>query len=188
MTTHDPNAGERIYDAPISNIEQLDEPSAMAEKEDQQALPIGGWLIIVGIGVVFSPIRLIHVLATVYPPIFTDGAWEALTTPSSDAYSPIWAPFLLGEIAVNSLLGLASIYMTYLFFTKKSSFPKWYAGISILAVIFLLIDSYIVTLVVPDSMMFDPETLKEFARAMVSCLIWTPYLFLSQRSKATFIR
>ena len=153
----------------------------------KEPLKVGGWLIIVAIGVVLSPLRLIHLLGTTYPPIFTDGTWEAITTKTSEAYSPIWGPFLLGEIFINVILVLIGIYLAYLFFTKKAALPKWYFGVALFSAVFILIDAYIVTLVLPDMEVFDSETLKEFGRSLVSLLVWSPYLLFSQRSKDTFV-
>ena len=149
---------------------------------------IGGWLILVALGVILGPFRIGHLLVTTFPPIFSDGTWEAITTETSEVYSALWAPFILGEIAFNLILLVASIYMAILFFSKKSNFPKWFAALSIVSAIFILLDAYVASIVMPGIPMFDSETSKEFGRSLVSCLIWTPYLFLSQRSKETFIR
>lgn len=148
---------------------------------------IGGLLILVALGVIFAPLRNLHFVATTYPPIFKDGTWEALTNEASQAYSPLWQPLLLGEILVNIVLLSASFYLIYLFFTKKSAFPKWYAAIAVFSAVFILLDAYMVTLVLPNLPMFDHETTTEFARSLFSCLVWSPYLFLSKRSKETFL-
>lgn len=155
--------------------------------ENKESLKIGGWLIIVAIGVILSPLRLIHLVGTTYPSIFSDGTWEALTTVGSEAYSPIWGPFLIGEITVNLIMILLGLYLAYLFFTKKTALPKWYFGLALFSTIFILLDSYMVTLVIPDTEVFDSETLKEFGRSLVSLLVWSPYLLFSQRAKDTFV-
>lgn len=153
----------------------------------KQPLKIGGWLILVAIGVVLSPIRLLMLMGTTYPGIFMDGTWEILTIEGSASYSPIWAPFLLGEIFVNAVFLILGLYLAYLFFTKKASLPKWYLGLALCSSVFIVVDAYIVTLVLPEAEVFDQETLKEFFRSLVSLLIWSPYLLLSQRAKDTFI-
>jgi len=164
------------------------ESQEMIEIEEKSPRDIGGWLIFVALGVIFTPLRILYFLATTYPPMFSSGAWHSLTTETSEAYSPYWAPYLFGEIAVNLVVVGAALYSASLFFSKKSSFPKWYAGIAIFSVIFIFLDSYVATLIIPDMSLFDADTGKEFGRSLVSALIWTPYLFLSQRSKETFIR
>ena len=156
--------------------------------ESREPLKLGGWLILVGLGVVLGPFRLLLLIGTTFSPIFTDGTWEALTTQSSEVYSPIWAPFLIGEILINLMMVFIGIYLIYLFFTKKSSFPKWYFGLALFSTVFIVVDAYIVTLVVPDIEVFDTETMKELARSLAGLLIWSPYLLLSERSKDTFIK
>ena len=50
---------------------------------------LGGWLVLVGIGVVISPIRLLVTLVPTYKPIFEGGTWEAITTVGSEAYETV---------------------------------------------------------------------------------------------------
>jgi len=161
--------------------------SSQDEAVHKEALPIGGWLILVAIGTIITPFKLLYFVGTIYPPIFTDGTWEALTTVGSQAYSPFWAPLIIGEIAANVLLLVLSAYFVYLFFSKKASVPFWYFGLALFSCIFIVIDAYLVTFILPEVEMFDAETLGELARSLFALLIWSPYLFLSQRSKDTFI-
>jgi hypothetical protein len=107
----------------------------------------GGWLILIGIGIVISPLRIIQLLTFTHVPIFTDGTWEVLTTVGSEAYSPLWGPILSIEITINILLLASSIYLIYLFFKKKKIF--W---------------------------------------SLIACIIWVPYMFISERAKETFIK
>ncbi|MCP4986689.1 MAG: DUF2569 domain-containing protein [Colwellia sp.] len=159
----------------------------MEVSKSREPLKLGGWLILVALGVVLSPLRLLHLSGTTFPPIFTDGTWEALTTQGSEAYSPIWGPFLIGEILINLIMVLLGIYLVYLFFTKKATLPKWYFGLALFSTVFIVIDAYIVTLVVPDMEVFNSETMKELGHSLVRLLIWSPYLLFSQRSKDTFL-
>ena len=167
---------------------QIEETSEIRKSEEKSPRNIGGWLILLALGVGFSPLRIIFYLSTTYPPIFNDGTWEALTTETSAAYSPFFRSVLFCELVSNLAMLAATLYLAILFLRKKSNFPKWYAGTAVFSAISVFINAYIWTLIVPDVPMFDAETAKEFARSLVNCLIWTPYLFLSQRSKETFIR
>lgn len=186
----DPSSAESAttanpYNPPTAPVTEAEQPTEVSADEP---LAIGGWMMLVALGVVLTPLRISYFLITVYPPIFTDGTWEALTSPSSPSYSPIWGPFLIGEVLVNLTFVLMSLFAAYLMFSKRATFPKWYAAIAFGSALFIVVDAYIATLVMPSVSMFDPETIREFARSLVSCLIWTPYLFLSKRAKATFIR
>ena len=148
---------------------------------------LSGWLIFVGIGVIFSPIRLLAIYVPLYQPIFSDGTWEAVTTVGSEVYNPLWGPLLIGEIIYNSAMVAVSIYLIYLFFSKSYLFPKIYIGIVAVSLIFILLDTWLISFIVPDEPMFDPETTKEFARMLVNGVIWVPYMLVSKRVKATFV-
>lgn len=148
---------------------------------------LGGWLYLVGFGIVFSSLRVLMDLLTIYAPIFSDGSWEALTTVGSEVYIPFFAPLLLVEINFNSALFLFSIYLIYLYFTKHHLFPKFYIGIVVVNAIFILLDAWLGTFLLPNEPMFDPETAQEFGRVLGAGIIWVPYMLVSKRVKATFI-
>jgi hypothetical protein len=148
---------------------------------------IGGLLILVALGLLFTPLRLCMSLVVTFPPIIVDGTWEALTTAGSEFYSPLWGPLLFAELVFNLGILLISLYLAYLFFKKKMEFPEWYAGLALISFVFILVDAYLVTMIMPEIPMFDYETITALVPTLGSLIIWTPYLFLSKRSKETFI-
>ncbi len=149
---------------------------------------LGGWLILVGIGVVLSPIYLLITSATTYFPIFGDGTWEAVTTISSEFYHPLWGPLLLGEILFNFGKAIVLIFMIYLFFSRDYLFPRFYTGVIVATLIFIPLDAWMVKIILPYEPMFDLETTSTFITTLVSGLIWVPYMLFSQRAKATFVK
>lgn len=155
--------------------------------ENKQALGIGGLLILVAIGICLTPFKMIFVLVTTYPPIFEDGTWEALTSVESDVYSAFWAPLLLAEIFVNLVILIIGFYLIYLFFMKKKLLPVWYFGAALFSACFIALDSYVVSLLLPEIEVFDKETVKELIGSIFALCIWSPYLFYSQRAKDTFV-
>lgn len=163
-------------------VNSKDKPDSFPEP-----LPFGGWLILVGIGVVVSPIRIVAYLFNGYMPIILDGTLAEVTTPDSDYYIPYFDVYLASEFLVNMLFILASLYLVYTFFKKYSHFPQWYGLLSFASVIFLLVDAYFASLLIDGVDMFDRETISELFRVLVSLLIWTPYLLISSRSKETFV-
>lgn len=148
---------------------------------------ISGWLILVGIGVVISPIRLLITTVPVFHPIFTNGTWEAVTTIGSEAYHPLWGPLLIGEVLYNLCMVLASTYLIYLFFSKHHRFPSFYITIVAVSLIFIPLDAWLISFVMPVEPMFDPDTAKELGRVLVGGLIWVPYMLKSKRVKVTFV-
>ena len=158
----------------------------MAEEKKLEGL--GGWLILVGIGIIASPIRMIAVIYPGYSKLFTDGSWQALTTSGTESFKPFWAPIIISEIAINGALILVWFFIAFLFFTKKRLFPKLFIGIWVFSLAFILVDAVAIRAVLPNEEIFDPDTTKEFARSLITALIWVPYMLLSKRVKATFVK
>lgn len=159
---------------------------AMTE-ENEKLQGIGGWLILLAIGLVMSPVRIIILIYQTYSDIFTTGSWEMLTTPGNDAYHPLWKPILSSELAINFAIIIFSIVLIYVFFSKKKIFPKLFVAFALFSFFFIIADSYAVTLVLPDEQMFDEETIKELSRSLTAIVVWVPYLYISRRAKNTFI-
>lgn len=186
------NCGQRLMKEESEQFEIVDRTIEhsnpgidMSTKEEYSS--IGGWLILVGIGVVVSPFRLLIELFNIYLPIFKDGTWEALTTYGSEAYNEAFSYLLIGEIVFNFLLMLASMYLIYLFFAKKYLFPKLYIWIILISLVMIPLDSFFVSSIFPDIKMFDSDTAKDFARTLFFGLIWIPYMLISKRVKGTFV-
>ena len=155
--------------------------------EKNELKGIKGWLILVGIGVVLSPFRLLFDLSQIYLPLFQDGTWEQLTSPSSEGYNSAFSLLLVGELLFNLMIIVASFYLIYLFFAKKASFPKLYIILMLLTMIFIPLDALLISTLFPDIEVFDPDTMREILRSIIVGLIWIPYMLLSKRVKATFV-
>ncbi|NQU28638.1 MAG: DUF2569 domain-containing protein [Candidatus Marinimicrobia bacterium] len=147
---------------------------------------IGGWLMLLAIGIVITPIRIIMLIMTTYPEIFSTGMWEVLTTQGSEVYSPLWAPLIIGEMLFNSGLILAWLYIAYKFFTRSRDFPKWYVSLAVVSLVFVIADAFVIKLVLPSEPIFNPNTIKELMHSVIMVVIWVPYMFVSKRVKATF--
>ncbi len=148
---------------------------------------LGGWLILVGIGIIISPFVIIAQLLPVYSDVFQSGAWDLLTTPGSELYTPGFSMFVVTEMIVNAGMLIAWLYIALLFFTKKKKFSKWYIGILIFTPTFIFIDAVISGAIFPNEAMFDQDTVKNIGRGVVSGIIWVWYMLVSKRVKATFV-
>jgi len=156
--------------------------------EEKKLKGLGGWLILVGLAVIISPFRIIATTFPIYSEIFSSESWKMLATPGSETYHALWAPILLGEVVINGALVLIWIYIIFLFFIKKKGFPSWYIGVLVFTLAFMLIDALAIKVVIKDGPLFDPETGKEFVRTFIGTIIWVPYMLLSKRVKATFVK
>ena len=96
----------------IEDLAVQPEPSS----RDAGPVGLGGWLVLVALGLFITPLRVGAILQTDLLPIFTEGYWPLLTSPSSDAYHPLWAPLLIFETAGNFAVVAASIVALVLFF------------------------------------------------------------------------
>lgn len=148
---------------------------------------LGGWLILVGLGVLLAPLRIGFLLLTVHLPIFADGIWESLTTPGTADYNPYWGPFLIGEIAINFLLIATWLVTAVFYFTKNRIFPYLFSGTMVFGLIFILVDAFAFKLVAPEMPVFDPETTRSLLQQLVGTIVWVPYMFLSRRVRNTFV-
>lgn len=156
--------------------------------QEQELEGLRGWLILVGIGIILSPLRIIFAVFPTYYELFSDGSLEFLATPGTELYSPLWAPTLYGEMIVNIILVLLWIFVGFLFFLKKKIFKTYYIGLLVFTLIFIIVDALAFKAVIPDEPLFDPETTKEVFRSVIACCIWVPYILVSKRVEATFTR
>jgi hypothetical protein len=149
---------------------------------------IKGWLLLVGLGLIISPVKIIISLFTTYAPMFKNGAWERLTTAGSSYYIPNFQELATVEIIYNICITVAGIYLIYLFTNKKKEFPNIFIAVTIISIVAIPIDSFITTLVIKDSEFFDYETVKDFMKLIVNAGVWVPYMLISKRVKHTFIK
>ena len=149
---------------------------------------IGGWLILVAIGLVASPVLMVVNLTQDVLPAFAGGAWDKLTTAGSPHYHPLWAPLLITEVSCTTLFILFSLVILVLFFMKKRTLP-------LLVIIFLLanlafaIADYLLSMRIPlVASMPDESTPTQILRQAISCALWIPYFLRSKRVKNTFVK
>jgi len=171
------------YTPPSSDSEVVTAPTTGDGPEG-----IGGWLLLVCLGLILTPFRVGYYLLATFPPLFRDGSWHTLTTPGSPPYHPFWGPLLIGEIAINAFFIVTAIYLLVLFFRKSWRFPKFYVFFLVSNFVFIVLDALAIRIVLPGQPFLDAESAGEFAKSLVGVGIWVPYMFISKRVKNTFVR
>lgn len=137
---------------------------------------VGGWLILVAIGVILSPFfSVINFME--YPPLILGEDFP---------YYTIQIKFYIwGEAVFFAVMTIFMTYVAYLFFKKKRVFPNWFIVGSLAYLVFALVDSMILNMLVPQE---DPnELFAGIFRSAISAAIWIPYMLKSERVKLTFV-
>ncbi|WP_417699042.1 DUF2569 domain-containing protein [Pseudoalteromonas lipolytica] len=172
----------------MEEVKQQSATQTAGVQGDKDLVGIKGWLILVAIGVVISPLRVFYESINIFKPIFTTDMWQRLTSQFGDMYHPLWEPLLIIEILFNVTLFFASLYLIVLFFKHKKAFVSWYLAILLGGLAFIVLDAFVVSLLVPSVTIFDSEMKTMLIRGVIQALIWGPYMLLSQRVKATFVK
>lgn len=163
----------------------MNQPNHTNAHYDQYLDGLGGWLILLAIFLIISPISITFFLITTTADILP--LWMPVTTPQSAYYIPGIAPLILTELIGNFIFILLFLYAIFLFFTKSRHFPKLLIFILIANLLFLLADDFFANMVMQDYIdMEDPESTREIYFSAIRCVIWIPYLLKSKRVKSTF--
>ena len=174
---------------------------------DEEPRGLGGWLILVAIGLCITPIMLGISVMRDFLPIFQEGYWEIFTTPGSAMYHRLWGPLIIFEIIGNVFFMIFSIILIFLFFRKFYRFPTLVVVFTASNVLFLISDLVFVDFVFKDLILAlasedealasefkalaledDGEDFKNLFQRIISAMIWIPYLLASKRVKNTFVK
>ncbi|MBF9253112.1 DUF3857 domain-containing protein [Pontibacter sp. 172403-2] len=145
---------------------------------------IGGWLALVAIGLISSPIRIISTIAT--NNYFDKSTWSAMLDAGSAAYSSGLAVIIVLEIAVNMALLAFSLLLIYLFFKRRTSIPKLMILFYGFNFVFIVAE-YAALAMLRIPLGNETNSTSDVLKALVPVIIWIPYFYHSQRVKATFV-
>ena len=148
---------------------------------------IGGWLILVAVGLCLTPVRIAVELVRGLRPL-EPATWHAITTPGTRAYHPLFGPLIVGELVVNAALLIWAGVLLYLFFAKRRSFPAMMITFMITRVLFQAADLGVALMIPATAARTGPAVYGALAGAILVTLIWVPYFIRSRRVESTFIR
>lgn len=160
----------------------------MPTNQDQSAPSgIGGWLILIAIGLCLTPIRIgaeiVQGVRSLQPL-----AWRAVTTPGSPAYHPLFGPLIIGEMVANVVLLGWALVLLYLFFTKGHAFPRAMIAFLIVRVVIQMADIFVASSIPVAAGSIGPRVYGSLAGNLLVVLVWVPYFLKSRRVAATFVR
>jgi hypothetical protein len=149
---------------------------------------LGGWLLLIGFGVTVRPFALLVQFYTSLRHTFDQNFWETITTPGTAAYQRVLAPLIVVETIGNTLLLAGSVLMVALFYRRKQAFPRVFIIVMLFNVALLALDSWGASLVVKAPTASNSKDFVALFQAIAQAAVWIPYMRLSTRVKATFVR
>jgi uncharacterized membrane protein YesL len=150
---------------------------------------LGGWLALLGFGLVFGLIRLtIEIISTYRPFIQNQELLTSLISPQSEKYITNFLPLFSLEIIYNIFILAFMMLIIYQYFTCSKNFPRNVIIITIVHLIFLPLNSIVTALIMPHTSMFDTDTIKAMFKSILAAAIWIPYLLKSKRVNNTFVK
>ncbi|HVU34536.1 MAG TPA: DUF3857 domain-containing protein [Opitutaceae bacterium] len=163
------------------------EPPPLSAAEPLRGL--GGWLILVGIGVTVRPLYLLMALGPSFRLAVNHPGWVALTDSESTHYLAGFAPLVCGEAFFNALLLVWSCVLVVQFYRKRSSFPRTLAAYLLTLVAWLTVHQIAMAYVnrnVPK-MASATSDLRTVVGVWIMAAVWVPYLYNSRRVRVTFV-
>lgn len=146
---------------------------------------IGGWLILVMIGLLVRPLLLGF---TIWQNVdaYAPATWHELTAQTGATYHALWAPVLILELLSNiGLLGL-SILVMILFFQQRRTFPVFYITLLVGSAVVVSLNFVAVQWLPLEDLASSEHDRKEVVRTVTYAVIWSLYALKSRRVKATF--
>jgi len=143
------------------------------------AQPIGGWLILVAIGISLTPFRLLYSFIS-EDFILSGQGWLSMWYADNYAYFIL----LLAEHVYNVVFFMFSIVVAILFFHRRSSAPFLISILYGLSCVVTIADTLLASQIDPNT----EVNRAEITRSIFSVIVWIPYFQMSQRVKRTFVK
>jgi hypothetical protein len=136
---------------------------------------IGGWLILVALGLAVSPFLILRV-------VFADfRILNSIQFQTALDLHPGLASLVLFEAITDTLFIVAAIGLNILLYRKKKAFPTCMVIYFAAQIVWVLTDHLL-------AMRFNSHSAwTGFTRAVIAALIWIPYFLRSERVRDTFV-
>lgn len=161
----------------------VDAETAISDNQNKDIKGLGGWLILVCIGMFGSLLVTVYNLS-IFVPVFRYSTWHKLS--ESQFYHPLLKPTLIFEFSANSIRIILLIVMLILFFMQKKIFPKLAIINYAYCIIVVIVDSALAASI--PALASDGSSITDIFRNIIAAAIWIPYFLTSVRVKNTFIK
>lgn len=167
------------------------ETNVPEKKYDQLPLGItglGGWLILVQVGIYFTLVMLLLQLIQNSIPAFSPETWNLLTSKDSEFYHPLWGPTLIFETIYNILFAIFCVYILFNFYQRKSLLPRLMITFYSVSLLIGIFDLILIHQIPIARELEDGSSTSDIVRSAITCVIWIPYFIKSERVNNTFVR
>jgi transglutaminase-like putative cysteine protease len=142
---------------------------------------LGGWLVVLALVIIGAVVRLLVTLRE-DSSAFAAERWLALTEAGGDAYHPLWAPLLLGELLAHLALLAGYALFAVLFVQRRSSAPRLFVALMALVLLLQAVDAIGLAIIGQPAAQGGSS-----AGAWIGTLLWLAYMLRSKRVRATFV-
>jgi hypothetical protein len=160
------------------------EPGILREP-DPRLVGIGGWLLLIAIQVVFSPLSIAAETLNVIRIVASRTKWAAFTTPQLSSYSPASAGFLVVEALLMVALTAYGVALIRIFFARRRSFPKHYSVFMLAFAAITVFDVTTMRALAPN--LTNPNHVVHAIARIGWTIVWVAYMRVSRRVASTFV-
>ncbi|MDG0813776.1 DUF2569 domain-containing protein [Cohnella rhizosphaerae] len=149
---------------------------------------LGGWLILIQIGLYLTLIQLVIQIVQFTIPSFDSEMWDALTSKEADFYHALWKPTILLEAVFNLGMFAFTVICLAMMYMRNRLFPKLMIVYYSVSLLIGIVDYALVQAISTDMELDLDNSLRDTFRGVVTCAIWIPYFLRSKRVAHTFVR
>jgi len=152
---------------------------------------IGGWLVLLAIGITLNPLTLLYALYSEYSTEMSVNYAVYFFDPESSYFSPIKGYYAFFVACVNTCLFVFSVLVAILFYQKKTQFRLYFVFFRVFNAVFIIVNLIILYSFyggsddVAERTLLSKET-TSMIKVVVQACIWVPYVWFSDRSRYTF--
>lgn len=157
---------------------------------DASARPLGGWLLLLGLGVLVTPLRAGRQLLE-NAGSYSMESWTYFTLPDSAGFHVLTGPLMLLELAVLLAQLVFGVLLILLFLKRRSSMPVVYLVLMWGSVLVGALDAWALNSIPQFAgkagKAGEESGLVQQAWGVIFLGIWTAYLLHSERVRQTFV-
>ena len=147
-----------------------------------------GWLILLGVMISISLIGSVIQAVSDMPRILAGKVWLEFTTPGRPAYDPNWGRLLMLDWGGNLLAVALLPVVLATFLQKRKVFPPVMIGTLVIFAVLAGLRVWLVGQIPSLQFHSQSATLLPVLFTAGQAAVWIPYLRISRRVKATFVK